>query len=880
MMVSETKMEDKIAKHDEAFHLMQSGLEAFNAGRNNEAIEKCLSALGIIEDLYPDDPSMAAVYNNNLAVIYREQREYEMAWIYQNKALDGVTNDPMHPIFAEVLSDLGLLLSYMYTFDEALEYLQSALKMYEAYPTPNYIDIGWTHAKIAKTLKAMKKPEEAMKEFNTALNLLQIHLPPNATPIAEIYAAKGAVLIDLNNCEAALKMLKRALKIYGSGAFAAAQIHIEMASAYSRLGKDAETLESYEKALAIYQAHSSSYRETIFLCAEYLPWCFKKGRTDKVLGHIGDCINKVQQLFLSLMPIFGDELRAHQIEKFRYLPSFIYAMARRHPEIPTTDVYNLLLHTKDIGKEAEIAIREAVSPERHAEEVKLFEQLDDLRKRYRSASLSGAESEKTTLSEKKGQLELKLAPLAREIDFDRLMEAMKPESIASNLPKGSALLEYVCYYDEDHDAEPGTGSFRFAVYLVCRGEIKCFQLGAEQDVNANIYAARERIINPETDDAPSHPAETAELSELYKQLVAPFAGRLDGVEHIYIAPDGELFKIPFELLSDENGVTLSDRFSISYLTSGRDIIRLKNSGELSAVYKTAAVLADPLYDLPDGSAVPKQAKKATPGLSRGFASVTRYDPLPFSRAEAESLEKVFQGEVAKHYGDEARKPVFGEIGSPSIIHVATHGFCFEREEPDEKGWVTAQSGMDAYSNMEDPLTRCGLVFAGANNRLDPDRENPPKDYGDCIFTASDALSLDLRGTDLLVLSACQTGLGEVMTGDGVRGLRRAFELAGVNSLLCTLWSVDDVSSAILMERFYTNLLVGGMDKLSALTAAKNSVRNISKAEALKYYRENGFGHIFEQIEAECNAPIEAILEETPFKHPYYWAGYVLQGSTT
>jgi len=317
----------------------------------------------------------------------------------------------------------------------------------------------------------------------------------------------------------------------------------------------------------------------------------------------------------------------------------------------------------------------------------------------------------------------------------------------------------------------------------------------------------------------------------------------------YIAPDGELYKLPFELLLNEKGKRLSDMYSVSYLSSGRDILRPENWNKSFEGYKSAAILADPLYKLPD-DIITQAEDDNKPDEHRGIISRQSRDihntqeelfkPLPFAEAEAAALDRIFNGKKEKRLKIDAKKYVLEKIGSHDIIHISTHGFAFEDNKFSEEDLKPISMDIPNI-RAEDPLIRCGLAFAGVQNWLESDMKKPLKEYGDGILNAKELLSLDLSNTDLLVLSACQTGLGEIKNGEGIKGLRRAFELTGVRSLICTLWSVDDLSSAILMERFYKYLLVDKMNKIQALSNAKDYVKKIETClQLLNYYKGKRF----------------------------------------
>jgi CHAT domain-containing protein len=241
--------------------------------------------------------------------------------------------------------------------------------------------------------------------------------------------------------------------------------------------------------------------------------------------------------------------------------------------------------------------------------------------------------------------------------------------------------------------------------------------------------------------------------------------------------------------------------------------------------------------------------------------------------EAYSLYKIFSRSKTTIYGIKANKYALKELESNDIIHIITHGFYNEVKESPKtfsKDSLTTQ-----HYISEDPLINSGLVFTNVNDRSEFPNNKFEDAFGDCILSAKEVLSMDLHGTDLLILSACQTALGDHRNGEGIQGLRRAFELAGVNSIICTLWDVSDISSAILMEKFYYNLIKKRMNKAQSLYYAKEYVKKFTNKDTIKYFKKNGFISKADELEEYCE--IHESLKQKPFEHPYYWAGYILQG---
>jgi CHAT domain-containing protein len=175
----------------------------------------------------------------------------------------------------------------------------------------------------------------------------------------------------------------------------------------------------------------------------------------------------------------------------------------------------------------------------------------------------------------------------------------------------------------------------------------------------------------------------------------------------------------------------------------------------------------------------------------------------------------------------------------NVIHIATHGFYYTSDEANSINYDFLMLNNNMASVEDKSLTRSGLLMAGANHILEG--ENLPDNVEDGILTAKEISDVDLRGLDLVVLSACQTGLGDISQSEGVFGLQRGFKKAGANAILMSLWEVDDKATQILMTQFYKNLL-SGQSKRHSLQAAQ------------KYLREynNGF-----------------------FNEPKYWAAFIL-----
>jgi CHAT domain-containing protein len=200
-------------------------------------------------------------------------------------------------------------------------------------------------------------------------------------------------------------------------------------------------------------------------------------------------------------------------------------------------------------------------------------------------------------------------------------------------------------------------------------------------------------------------------------------------------------------------------------------------------------------------------------------------PLPGTQIEVEEISSLLEKQrwQAQVYTREhALKEAVMEVKGPRVLHLATHGFFEPDEQKSDQAGKAQSSAEDQPPSLEDPMLRSGLYFAGANRRLS--RQATPADLDDGVLTAYEASQIDLQGTELVVLSACETGLGEVAAGEGVFGLRRALQVAGADSVLMSMWAVPDKETQELMALFYEKWLADE-DKHVALTGRNIGARS-------------------------------------------------------
>lgn len=396
------------------------------------------------------------------------------------------------------------------------------------------------------------------------------------------------------------------------------------------------------------------------------------------------------------------------------------------------------------------------------------------------------------------------------------------ESVQAAVPDDSALLEFAVFRPFELGAERPEDAYgppHYAAYVILKhGAPTGVDLGAAKDIDSLIVRLRSSLRDPNDRDVKSR---GRDLDERVLQPLRPF---LNGATRLLISPDGGLNLVPFETLVDEHGRYQIERYATTYLSSGRDLLRMRDTPDSAG---TPVIVADPLFGEPTAPAAPRTTRAqdrhaAVGGLETGDLY---FAPLPGSALEGRAIKSLFP-DATLLTGRRATKATLERLDPPSILHIASHGFFLNR----------TFSGAQASVLARNPLLRSGLALAGANLAGDA--------HSDGILTALEASNLNLRGTALVTLSACDTGIGDVRNGEGAYGLRRAFMLAGAETLVMSLWPVTDAVARDTMVGYYARLHAG-----------------FGRGDALRQAKL-------------------AMLRHSSMHHPYYWAGFIQSGNWT
>jgi CHAT domain-containing protein len=439
------------------------------------------------------------------------------------------------------------------------------------------------------------------------------------------------------------------------------------------------------------------------------------------------------------------------------------------------------------------------------------------------------------LSLRQEQLETKLESELAKWGAEFREEQIAPVSLVAvqtAVPKDAVLVEWSRYQPFDpktKDRLSRWGPPRYVAYVLKHdSEATVVDVGEADTIEQLIRDLQKGLNSPATTFVKDV---AKELSDKLLQPLLPF---LRDTERLLISPDGALDLIPFGALLDETGAYLATTRDITYLTSGRALLLMSAP---SVAKNDAVVVADPDFG-PSTSLFaevdPSGQQMRSVDLDRRRVQFTRLEGTAKEAVALTGLLNIKDGHLLLQA--QATEAALKQLQGPRILHVATHGFFLNDNELPAVALKAVNFSQDqvAAPMGENPLLRSGLALAGANLRHSGEKD-------DGILTAAEVAQMDLRGTQLVVLSACETGVGEVQNGEGVYGLRRALVLAGAETQVTSLWKVADEATKDLMVDYYQRLLKGE-----------------GRSEALR------------------NAQL-AMMKSKDRSHPYYWAAFVLIG---
>ena len=776
-----------------AENLDNLALQYMEQGELAKAEPLFLRALAVNEKALGAGHLSQAYSLNNLASLYRELGQLDKIESLLLRALAIIEKSlgADHPATAIVLDNLGSLYENQNKYFNAASYFVRALAIREK-------ALGHDHSDVSKSLNNLACLYIKKDQFVKAEALFTRALAINEKALGPIHPETA---ISLNN----------------------------LAFLYQRRGQYAKAEPLSLRALAITQkTFGPEHPDTVTRLNNLSGLYAEQKNYGRSLDYLGRGLSLEWHLLVregSLQPIVGRETLSSTFGRSWMVPFSLSAIDSSAGHLALSTRLNRQGLLQEIEQRQNLLAR-APGPQQQ-----LASQVAALNRQVSSVALKP--EQRSQLGVDRDRLE---AQLYRQLPALKIPE-VTPKQIAAALPTDGVLVEFQRYQPFDGKQPPNQrwGSARYlALILKPSGSVTAVQLGEAKPIEEAITNALS-ATSQSLGDAP------ASLAAISRLVLDPLKPHLAGSRQWFLSPDGELNRVPFAALPSplNPGQTLAEAVQLRLLTTGRDLLRFQQP---AAKGNAALVMANPAYDRRPGAggSGPAVALAINPGPGQRRSSSVegrRWPALPATAAEGTHIA-VLLGTTPVTGAEATVKRLEGSV-SPRVLHIATHGFFAPDQVSKPDGRLVGlmeNSPMLAGFKGEEPMLRSGLVLAGANQ---PTAD--PSDDG--LLTASEATGLQLVGTELVVLSACATGLGDIRTGEGVYGLQRALAVAGARSTLLSLWKVDDAATAAFMEAYYKRLKAGE-GRAAALAAT--------------------------QAEFRQHANI-------PWRHPYVWAAWQLTG---
>ncbi|WP_370391102.1 CHAT domain-containing protein [uncultured Winogradskyella sp.] len=804
---------------DYAIALMNFGTYLFETGEHIKAEDYFLKSEAIFKN---NNDTGSIAYTSlllNLAQLYDTKRNLKQSLDNYEKAIDIYSKSGLEKSenMALALHGKASALLAIGDINEATKSEKQSFEIVENNFDHTSLQYGNAAFNYGSFYYYLEDYTNAQNYFTEAYKVFEKHLDygsPEFIKIAEYYIKD---LVANKDYETALQLIEKieenVISNYGFESFYYAKVLYDKAKISTLMG-------NYEYASRLYQSVSTVFQKTVDKNSDtYTNMLFNYGRTLDQLGETDQAIEKYKEQaegiknqlkdlftyrneedkkkFMQQLSIYNDWLNASIFKDDENYSNLISIGLNNQLMLKS-----LLLNTS----------KEIISNLSKSNDPEIKSKIDDYSNlKYQLSDpkiLSNAEKT-ANLRSRINALETELVKLYNTSENRKGTENFDKDwlSIKKNLTPNAIAIEFVEF--EMREGNYLSGKRACGAYLMHStwDKPKVVQLVTLEDLKK---ALKKQDPNSLYQTRGSKAKNTTNTKGLYELLWAPLEPYLENIETIYYSPSGLLNQIPFAALDTEGKPILASQFNLVQLTNSFNITSLKKSINDENTLFIGGIDYDgmPAKTSDKSDIAYKLSSLKSVSGTRSLGSSWNY--LPGTLNEVNSLQKLFSknGKSISVLTDkEATESAFKSLNanSPNIIHIATHGFFFENKNHNDNDMFNSPETI-VYKKADDPLLRSGLLFAGANvtwqNSENANSEN------DGVLTALEISNLDLSNTDMVVLSACETGLGDIDGSEGVYGLQRAFKMAGVDIIVMSLWEVPDVETAEFMNIFYTNWLNG------------------------------------------------------------------------
>jgi CHAT domain-containing protein/tetratricopeptide (TPR) repeat protein len=832
-------------------------------------------ALAILEkELGPAHPSVATVLGS-LALLDRAQGRYgeeeqldkRVLAIYE-KALG-----PGHPSVATVLNNLSELCQEQGRYGEAEALQKRAIAITEKALGPEHPNVATDLDNLAGLYVVLGRYAEAEPLHKRALAIREKVLGPEDRYVAMSLNNVGELYFFQGRFVEAEPLLKRAIaiheKVLGPNHPELATSLGGLAGLYAEQGRYSEAEPLYKRALTIDEKSLGPDHPTVAIVDLYdlAKLYYGENHYEQAEQLLQRSLGILRGRFEYSFAYMSEKDRLQFLSTVRNRFTFYFSLAlvqRERDAAVAGRMYDLLLWQKGLVGTSVTTLRAEVAASGDAQATKMFDEVAE--KKSQSSRLAatrpgGWQEARARFDTEANDLEQQLARRVSAVAEHKSLARTTWQDLQKALKPGDAAVEFVRFpLEEAKKAE--THKTYYVALVVRPGDAQpaLVPLGEAREFEGESFSAfrAEVGIQKEVLTTLASGGAASPWRALYDVMWKPLEAKLGDAKRIYVSVDGVLNEIPLGVLQGADGRRVMEKYDFRVVSSTRDLLRATHH----ATSDTAILVGNPRFLMSGeelqvavnqfrgvGNQAPEMllasavlpASPAGGALSRAVTERGSCNPLPpeggvlcplpGTAKEVQSIRGLLREKnwtVSSYQGEQALEEVVKKAASPRVLHLATHGFFLPDEQT--KAGASVQS-----SGVDDPMLRSGLFFAGADRTLN--METPMEGMENGVLTAYEVTSLNLQGTELVVLSACETARGHVQYGEGVFGLGRALQEAGAESVLMSLWSVPDQETQELMTQFYRNWLAG-MDKPEALRRAEITERDIVKkryGKDLPYY---------------------------------------------
>jgi CHAT domain-containing protein len=826
----------------------------------------------------------------NLAGLLQLQGDYAAARRLYEEALP-ITKDlagERHPAYATSLSNLAHLLESEGDYAAARLHHEQALAIRKGVLGDHHPDYARSLMSLAELLRTQGDHAGARPLYEKAIVIFKEALGERHPDYATSLGNLALLLASEGDYAAARPLYEKNLAITRA---ALGERHPHYATGLNNLarllreqGNDAAARPLFEQGLAIRKQALGEQHPDYALSLTYLAAMFHAQGDHAGAAPLLKQAIKISERNLGLAAAAQSERQ--QLAMIRALRWQLDAYLSLVPTATSSSVdsYSDVLASKGMVFEQQRRLhaqRRLLQADSQAPAARRVVEYEETIKQLATLALATPDPQKAQdwqarvaqLSRRKDDLETELALLDAGFRAERAKASRTPEQLQAALPSGTALVDllvYIAYAPPARRASDFLAERRMVAFVVRPDRpIARVDLGLAAPIQKAIRDWRSVLVACKTGPAASESAQVVRW--LVWELLEP---HLEGITSVLISPDGPIGQIPLGALPGRDPAHyLIEERSIAVVPVPRLLAMTKSPAAPTASANQADGAARSLLLAGDIDYGGEPGKGGELAMTRSAATSARggllsdFKSLPETRGEIlkirDSFERRFpEGRAQTLRGDQAtEEAVRLQAPRARYLHLATHGYFAPPELRSALGPAAEKTigpGIDRLGDASvagyHPGLLSGIALAGANRRPTPIGQD------DGILTALEVAELDLSGVELAVLSACETGLGEVAGGEGLLGLQRAFQVAGVHSAVASLWSIGDEATEALMARFYDNLWTHGRPPAEALREAQLSMLR---------------GKISFAGPSRGGLKREAGKPESDRLPPFYWAAFVL-----